>query len=157
MECQCKVVNNSGLEITALILYHAPGTVEPGTFLPVLSATNLANGATVGPVSAPQESLENDWWAMGLLFTGNPTVYFLADSVRPWTECETPANGSAAIVIGSIVGVGYPSTIVTFENSDFTSLDGSCDDQLVTVQALDTEGQSASQLVAMIDEALGQL
>jgi hypothetical protein len=157
MDCQCRVVNNSGVEIVSLVLFHAPGTIAPGTFQQVLTGTNIPNGATVGPASASQLHLEDDWWAMGIQFAGNPTQYFLADDVLPFAECETPGNGSASIVIGPAALGIYACTIETFENSDFTDSDGNCNEQVVDQAALDSEDELAEEIIEMIAEALGEL
>lgn len=155
MQCACKVSNNSGKTIAKLTLFHAPGSALPGAFVPVLTAVNLADGATTPVAMAPQEHFTDDWWAMGVMFADDTTAYFLANDLLPYAECETPANGAAALIIGPQVEVGFACTIETFNNADFTNSDGNCDEQVVTQAQLNSESSLAKAVIELILKALG--
>lgn len=155
--CQCKVTNGSGQTITKLVLYHAPGVGLPGTFVKVLEADNLADGATTPVAPAAQLSEEGDWWAGGVLFAGDTTPYLLANGLTPFAGCETPANGSAAIQIGKGLlssVLGYGLAIQTFNNADFTDDDGVCAEQLITREQLEIQDEIAEEIVDLILDAL---
>ena len=158
MNCACQVVNNSGLDIAALVLFHAADVPLPsGVWETVSNFTDLASGTTSATVTASQTRFTDDWWAMGLQFSGDGTLYLLANGLLPYAECETPGGGSVQIVIGPGFSGFYTCTINTFKHSDFTHSDGDCSEQVVTQDTLKAEDEAIQKLIEMIADAVEEL
>lgn len=154
ISCGVTIVNNSGVDISTMALYH--GTVSviggiPTSFNQVgLSQSgNIASGTSVTG-TASQEHFTYDVWALLVTFPDAPqTTYYLSTGVLPIKGCDVPADGSLTITIKPLSGSIYPCNMVTVTSSggDASTAD---DSALYTASALSGNAEEIAEIIAEI-------
>ncbi|GAB6042075.1 hypothetical protein [Endothiovibrio diazotrophicus] len=162
MQCQCQIVNNTSTVITYAALGHStsvPGL--SGNIQKVFTVTNLGPGEASPVYPATQESDTLDFWTAVFQFEGDDKQYILANDVLPFAECETPANGAASLHVTQYIdsdtapGSCRIDTFDSYSDGKWSGFDGSCDEQVLTPDALTNENEAEEELVELILELLG--
>lgn len=156
MQCNCQIVNNTDRVITYAALGHSTVSLSEGSPIQkVLTTNHLEPKAVSENAPANQASLSLDFWTMLVRFEGDDNTYLLFNGVLPGAECETPADGAASL---HITGYGDPGSvrIDTFNDYNYTSFDGSCNEQLESQSLMISGDPGLAPLIAYVISILGE-